>query len=233
VNWEIIHLGETESTNRWLKEHDLTANTVVWTDYQTAGRGCGSNTWESERGKNLLFSMMVHPSDIPATRQFSISMAVSMTIADVMKEYFDGVSIKWPNDIYWNDRKLCGILIEHQLSGTFIRQSIIGVGLNVNQTVFTSDAPNPVSMCQIVGYELDCQEVLQKILERFSLEDIDADRYRTLLYRKNGFYTYCDTEGQFEAELVTVEDDGHLLLRDRNGRQRRYAFKEVAFLIEN
>jgi len=160
-------------------------------------------------------------------------MAVSMTIADVMKEYFDGVSIKWPNDIYWNDRKLCGILIEHQLSGTFIRQSIIGVGLNVNQTVFTSDAPNPVSMCQIVGYELDCQEVLQKILERFSLEDIDADRYRTLLYRKNGFYTYCDTEGQFEAELVTVEDDGHLLLRDRDGRQRRYAFKEVAFLIEN
>lgn len=232
MKWEIVHLDETDSTNSWLKAHASTADTAVWTDGQTAGRGCGSNTWESEHGQNLTFSLLIHPAEVPATRQFSVSMAISLTIVDVLKDYFGEVSIKWPNDIYWRDRKLCGILIEQQLSGAFIRQSIIGVGLNVNQQVFTSDAPNPVSMRQILGHEVSREEVLQKILDRFTLQ-ADADAYRQCLYRREGYHPYRDADGVYEARLLTVEDDGHLLLQDRNGRQRRYAFKEVAFLIEN
>ena len=245
MTFDIIHIDETDSTNRWLREHgDAERNQVVWTDYQSAGRGCGTNTWESERGKNLLFSMLVHPQGLKANEQFRISMAISIAIVNALSAYlslFKGIcnprsshpsplTIKWPNDIYWQDRKLCGILIENRLAGAFVRDSIIGVGLNVNQAQFLSDAPNPVSLHQITGYEHDREALLHSVVERFAL-DINAEDYRALLYRRYGFHPYRDAEGDFQAELITVEDDGHLLLRDRNGRQRRYAFKEVSFVL--
>lgn len=233
MDWKIVHLDETDSTNRWLREQGGEEDMVVVADSQTAGRGCGTNTWESEAGQNLTFSLLVHPTMVPANAQFLISMAISLCIADVLGDYFGEVSIKWPNDIYWRDRKLCGILIEQQLSGSLIRQSIIGIGLNVNQTVFVSDAPNPVSMSQILGHEVSREEVLEKILSRFSLEAVDRDRYRSLLYRREGYHPYSDANGTFEARLLTVEDDGHLLLCDREGRQRRYAFKEVQFELSS
>jgi len=234
MKFKVIHIGETDSTNRWLREQTTgTDDVAVWTDYQTAGRGCGTNTWESERGQNLTFSLLIHPHELRANRQFAISMAISLAIADVLSGYFADVSIKWPNDIYWHDRKICGILIENRLNGPMVRDSIIGIGLNVNQRLFVSDAPNPVSMWQILGRETDREEVLLQVLERFSPYDVcpvDADRYLSMLYRREGYHAYSDAQGLFEARLVTVEADGHLLLEDRDGRQRRYAFKEVTFI---
>lgn len=250
--FDIIHINETDSTNRWLMEHgDAERNQVVWTDYQSAGRGCGSNTWESERGKNLLFSLLVHPHELKANEQFRISMAISVAIVNALSSHLSPLtphfsplnphptpltshptplSIKWPNDIYWKDSKLGGILIENQLAGAFVRDSIIGVGLNVNQKQFLGDAPNPVSLCQITGCEHERESLLHRVVERFTLE-VDTEEYRALLYRRHGFHPYRDAEGDFEAELITVEDDGHLLLCDRNGRQRCYAFKEVQFIL--
>ena len=233
MDWKIVHLDETDSTNRWLREQGGEEDMVVVADSQTAGRGCGTNTWESAPGQNLTFSLLVHPTAVPANAQFLISMAISLCIADVLGDYFGEVSIKWPNDIYWRDRKLCGILIEQQLSGSLIRQSIIGIGLNVNQTQFVSDAPNPVAMRQILGHAVSREEVLEQILSRFSLETVDRDRYRSLLYRREGYHPYRDANGTFEARLLTVEDDGHLLLCDREGRRRRYAFKEVQFELSS
>lgn len=229
--FDIIHINETDSTNRWLMEHgDAERNQVVWTDYQSAGRGCGSNTWESERDKNLLFSMLVHPHELKANEQFRISMAISVAIVKALTPHLSPLSIKWPNDIYWKDCKLGGILIENRLSGAFVRDSIIGVGLNVNQAQFVSDAPNPVSLLQMTGREHDREKLLLSVVERFAL-DVSAEEYHSLLYRRQGFHAYRDAKGDFEAELITVEDDGHLLLRDCNGQQRRYAFKEVQFLL--
>lgn len=228
--FETLHLSETDSTNRWLAAHGGDADIAVWTDFQTAGRGCGTNTWESERGQNLLFSLLIHPAALEATAQFRISMAISLAMVRALEPLTGPLRIKWPNDIYWHDRKLAGILIENQLSGRFFRQSIIGVGLNVNQTRFLSDAPNPVSLCQITGKETNREELLSRIIGAFTL-DVDPFDYRALLYRHEGFHPYCDKEGDFEAELETVEDDGHLVLRDRHGRLRRYAFKEVSFLL--
>lgn len=232
MKWEIVHIDETDSTNRWLREN-AQGDCVVVAEYQTAGRGQGSNSWESERGKNLLFSMLYHPCQIPANRQFSISMAISLAIVDALGEQIGDVSIKWPNDIYWRNGKIGGILIENQLSGSSIKDSIIGVGINVNQQQFHSDAPNPVSLWQIHGYETDRELLLNNILDRFS-EYIGKDvkeRYMGMLYRRRGFHPYCDEEGAFMAELKNVEDDGHLLLSDENGRERRYAFKEVSFIL--
>ncbi len=230
----VIHLPEADSTNRVVRDLQSADDVVVWTDFQTAGRGCGTNTWESERGQNLLFSMLIHPHETRAADQFRISMAVSLAIVDaVSHDVGEGLSIKWPNDIYWHDRKLCGILIECQLQGPYIRNCVIGVGLNVNQTQFLSDAPNPVSMRQITQRELDRETVLNRVIAAFTADQVDAERYRSLLYRRDGFHPFRDAGGMFEARLLTVEDDGHLLLQDRQARQRRYAFKEVQFIIHS
>ena len=231
--WDIRYIDETDSTNRWLQKQGGTGNMVVVADYQTAGRGCGTNSWESERGKNLLFSMLIHPTDLPAKRQFHISMAVSLAICEALGQHIGDLSIKWPNDIYWRNAKICGILIENRLQGQRICDSIIGVGLNVNQRQFHSNAPNPVSLWQISEHETDCGQLLTDILQSFSRllgQDI-RDRYLSLLYRRQGFHPYVDKDGAFMAEIVDVEDDGHLVLRDDNGRDRRYAFKEVQFII--
>lgn len=232
MEWSIIHIDETDSTNRWLKENGSERMAVV-ADYQTAGRGCGTNTWESERGKNLLFSLLIHPAEVPAVKQFRISMAISLAILDTLEQHIGDVSIKWPNDIYWRNGKLGGILIENRLQGGCIKDCIIGVGLNVNQEQFHSDAPNPVSLKRIHGQETEREQLLSDILVRFDeylTQDLKA-RYLSRLYRRKGFHPYADKDGAFMAEIIDVEDDGHLLLRDDNGQLRRYAFKEVTFVI--
>jgi BirA family biotin operon repressor/biotin-[acetyl-CoA-carboxylase] ligase len=245
MEWKIIHIAETDSTNRWLTSHGDSPRVsapftkgqspceVVWADYQTAGKGQGTNSWESERGKNLLFSILYHPQDIPANRQFQISMAVSLAIADALGEQIGDVSIKWPNDIYWRNAKIGGILIENRLMGQTIKDSIIGVGINVNQRQFHSDAPNPISLWQIHGHETDRETLLRSILDRFSLyinKDVKS-RYVNMLYRRKGFHPYCDKDGAFMAEFKDVEDDGHLVLSKENGQQCRYAFKEIQFVV--
>ncbi|MBS7285397.1 MAG: biotin--[acetyl-CoA-carboxylase] ligase [Prevotella sp.] len=237
----LIHLEETSSTNDYLchyKGEEGTLLTVVTTDYQSSGRGQGSNSWESERGANLLFSMLIHPTTLPAAQQFQLSMAISLSIVRVLQHLSPHFSIKWPNDIYWNDRKIGGILIEHQLSGTTIRQSILGIGINVNQSLFVSDAPNPVSLLQILGQPVDRDALLQAILRQWeevgnwSAQEIH-DTYLKHLYRKSGYHPYQDHQGPFMARIDTVEKDGHLVLCDEEGQLRRYAFKEVKTVISS
>ena len=235
MKWKIIHINETDSTNRYLRELGVDGDVCVWADHQTAGRGCGTNTWESERGKNLLFAMMIHPVDVPVNKQFVVSMAVANSIATVVSKYVKNVSVKWPNDIYAGDKKLCGILIENRLQGDVIKDSIIGVGLNVNQLCFVSDAPNPISLANLTGHLFDREELLRELLATFEAEWADLEgvrsRYLPRLYRRKGFHRYRDAQSEFSAEIVTVEDDGHLLLRNIDGYDHRYAFKEVEFVI--
>lgn len=209
-------------------------------DYQTAGRGQGTNSWESQRGQNLTCSLGFSPDMVKASRQYILSMAIAVTLTETLsKELPKPVSIKWPNDIYVGDKKICGILIENMLKGEYIKQCIIGIGLNVNQKRFMSDAPNPTSMALESGHDFDREEVLQSMLSHFEQlltdwnEEYIKKVYRQRLYRKEGMFHYHDKEGDFTASLVDVEDDGHLVLRDSEGRQRRYAFKEVTFVIDN
>ena len=232
--FNIIHIDETDSTNRWLKAHGE-GTMVVVADYQTAGKGCGTNSWESERGKNLTFSVMLHPVEIPASGQFRISEAVSVALCTTLEAYiYNKVEIKWPNDIYVGDQKICGILIENRLQGTTIMDSIVGIGLNVNQQTFRSDAPNPVSMYQLVGHEMDRTALLDAFLkaldEAMDSETVGTD-YRSRLYRRDGFYDYRDGQGDFQAKLLNVLDDGRLVLLDTEGTARLYAFKEVQYII--
>jgi BirA family biotin operon repressor/biotin-[acetyl-CoA-carboxylase] ligase len=238
-----IRLQETDSTNRFLHDYREDGNEkiiVVTADYQTAGKGQGSNSWESEQGKNLVFSILFYPYNVVANQQFVISMAISLAIKDALNDYLDDVSIKWPNDIYYRDKKICGILIENSLSGSKIKKSILGIGINVNQQKFMSDAPNPVSIYQIIKKQTDISNLLTSIMQKFSdvvsmLEQKEFNSirecYRNALYRRTGFYRYADTDGTFMAEIEKVEDDGHLFLKDSDNRMRKYAFKEVTFII--
>lgn len=236
MKWKIVHIDETDSTNRWLKDHGE-GTMVVATDYQTAGKGCGSNAWESERGKNLTFSMLIHPDGIAAREQFHITEVVSVALCRTLQPYiYNKVEIKWPNDIYVGDRKLCGILIENRLQGNVIVDCIIGIGLNVNQRVFLSDAPNPVSMYQLMGQELDREALLADFLQTFDQEwqsKANGSEYRELLYRKGKDGLYEAKTGRFVAKLTDVLPDGRLLLVDEEGKEHTYAFKEVSFVIEN
>lgn len=248
------HLSQTDSTSSWLRQngHKL-GNTdepvVVTADYQTAGRGQGSNHWESQPAQNLLFSLRVCPSFLSPERQFILSKTFAVALCKVLGSYADGMTVKWPNDIYWHDRKISGTLIELQLQGGRIGSAIIGAGVNINQRQFFSDAPNPVSLWQIIRQETDREEVLDSILSTFmrhygelshattgalseqKVGSIDA-LYHQKLYRKEGYHSYRDANGEFTARIDHVADNGTLHLMDSQGCSRCYSFKEVAFVIQ-
>lgn len=243
-----IHLQEVDSTNRYLRDYHRAADediTFVWSENQTAGKGCGTNTWESEGGKNLTFSVLLHPLRVPAAAQFIISMANALALREALLAYTPHIAIKWPNDIYWHDRKLAGTLIENKLYQGGIRDSIVGTGLNVNQEVFRSDAPNPVSLAQILGHTLDREEVRAKLVDRlthyFSLLDDERQwaairqQYHEALYRRDEVHSYRTADGRpFRATLLRAEDDGTLVLAEDSptGRHNlRFGFKEVEFVI--
>lgn len=240
---QTIRLRETASTNSYLREAAerelLPEESLVVAEFQTAGRGQAGNSWESEGGRNLVFSLVLYPHFLLANRQFLISQITALSVKETLEEYVDGVTVKWPNDIYRHDGKICGMLIENDLSGKELHRSVIGIGININQRVFLSDAPNPVSLAQITGREYDRDEILKKFRQRLHQRytdliqgheaDIQRD-YMKALYRRDGFYSYSDEKGWFEARIKDVEPTGHLLLELRNGELRRYAFKEVSFV---
>ena len=249
-DFPIIVLEQTDSTSRYLtslceEQHDqLGSFTTVRAEFQSAGKGQRGNSWESEAGKNLTFSFVLYPESLPAKRQFVISQVVSLGIVQVLQSYqADGFSVKWPNDIYYLDKKICGILIEVYLQGMNLGRCVCGVGININQDFFLSDAPNPISLCQIVGREVDREELLQQVLSEIRKLYLQllgggeqvvielSDLYFQHLYRKEGYYRYKDAQGEFMAKLVKVGLDGRLFLEDKERLLRSYLFKEVQYII--
>ncbi len=238
------HFTEIDSTNRWLRSNiDRCAHGfVVDADFQTAGKGQATNRWESARGENLLFSLLLEPTKVPVVQQFLLSEVVALATTDTLQQLLGhDISIKWPNDIYADDCKMCGILIETLLNGDQMAKAIVGIGLNVNQTRFVSDAPNPISMHQIAGTAFDRDEVLQlltaRILDYYDQFDMAQSalwqqRYAAALYRRTGRHLFRLPNGEtFRASIDRVEPTGHLVLRDDSDRTRTFAFKEVQFVI--
>lgn len=195
---------------------------------QTAGRGQRGNSWEAEPGMNVTLSLMLRPANVRAADQFAISEAVALGVADLLDGLgVDGVAVKWPNDVYVGNGKIAGVLIENSLTpaGMLVR-SIAGIGLNVNQTVFVSPAPNPVSLKQITGQTYDVGHVAERmvgcILRRLERGG-NHDDYRARLWRGKGVWPWTGADGsRFSAAINDVLPSGHLVL---NGKA--YAFKEV------
>lgn len=240
----IVRLESVASTNTWLSANATTLPdfTIVEAVSQPAGRGQRGNSWESEPGKNLTISVLFRPdASLVAADQFAISEATALAVADTLGEYGIEATVKWPNDIYVGDRKICGILIEHSLIGSGITHSILGIGLNINQSRFLSDAPNPVSMTNITGQEYTTDEVrdtlARKLQERLAPTASAEGRERLHrdftagLWRGDGrLYPFRDnlTGERFMAAIESVEPRGMLCLTPGG---RRYAFKEVTFEI--
>ena len=227
--------------------------TVVYTDRQTAGRGQRGNSWESEPFKNVTMSILLRPKNVAPNQQFWLSEISALAVERVLSKYIGNVSIKWPNDIYYKDFKICGMLIEHSLSGGKINYTIPGIGINVNQRVFLSDAPNPISLANVLGHEVPTSEILDGIVDEIlTMCDLLPDKadeihreFLSKLYRRDGFHEYQSTirstsadglsvleEGEhFQARIVNVHPDGMLDLMTTEGHIHTFAFKEVAFVL--
>lgn len=237
-----IRLDTVDSTMKYLACHEVVACedsfVLVTAEQQTEGRGQQGTLWESERGKNLLFSIRLDRPPLKSDRLFLISEANALALVEALDEYAEGFSIKWPNDIYIQDKKISGTLVQHTFQGAAVAHTIVGVGLNVNQMVFKSDAPNPVSLINVIGREVERERLLSAYLERFEayLQMLSSDRCEALhqrylhrLYRLGEWADYRDVQGSFSARIVDVEHAGTLVVALPDGTQRRYAFKEVQY----
>ena len=237
-----LKFHELASTNLYANSlpPDSHEGTIVIADFQSQGRGQGGNSWESEEGKNLTFSILLKPHFLKATGQFYIAIIISLALADFVSLFIDNVFIKWPNDIYVNDSKIGGILIENSIDGLYISQTIAGIGLNINQKKFLSNAPNPISFTQLTNEEYDIEDMLDTLkdiieyryimLKEREYKTID-ENYLSILYRFGQKAHYQTGNETFTGTITGVESTGELIISDEKGEERRFSYKEVSFLI--
>lgn len=228
------------STNTEVKKPGYRHGDVVIAREQTAGRGQRGNRWSSNAGENLTFSLVWEPTFLEAKRQFLLSEAVALALTDTLEHFQIRSKIKWTNDIYVGNKKICGILIEHDL-GTDgkLARTIVGIGLNVNQKEFEEWVPNPTSMALVAGRSLDLNEVFQRLYDDLEAryaqlqsapEEIEA-AYDKLIYRKGTLAPYRLPNGKrFEGVILGVKSSGELLV-ESEGMVVPYLFKEIEFII--
>ena len=241
----IIRLSQVDSTNNHavglLNRTRPEEGTVIVTDNQTMGKGLDSNRWESEPGKNLTFSLIIYPK-FAADRQFVLNKAVSLGICSFLQAELprQSVSIKWPNDIYIGDKKACGILIQNSVLGNRFDYVIVGIGLNVNQTVFVSDAPNPVSMKIATGKDYNLDILLDKLLDSVYIQydrikpetssRIETE-YHMALYRSMEWHEYIVRNRGIIARITGTNNYGQLMLEAESGEALVCDLKEVKFVF--
>lgn len=228
------------STNSEVKKPGYRHGDAVIAKEQTAGRGQRGNKWSSNPGENLTFSLVWEPTFLEAKRQFLLSEAVALALTDVLKKYEINSKIKWTNDIYVGRKKICGILIEHDLGveGRLAR-TIVGIGLNINQKEFDAWVPNPTSMALVGGKTFDVGEVFQELYDALEVrygqlqsnpEQIEKE-YDALLFRKGELATYRLPNGKsFEGVILGVKSSGELLV-ESEGMVVPYLFKEIEFVV--
>lgn len=243
-----IILDEVDSTNSYLMERladspDLPQLFAVMARSQTSGRGQRGNSWHARAGADLTCSILLRDGSIAPAEQYAVSELAAYGLLKTIARYLPEehkrrLSIKWPNDIYYEDKKIAGILIEHSITGSTIDYSILGIGLNLNETNFPAELPNPISLKQITGQDYDPEEVLLRLLKRFGfmLEDFLVGNYAEVhrlymlrLYRRRGLQPFRDHAGAFLASIKNVLPTGQIVLEREDGTVSTYAFKEVQF----
>lgn len=241
---KILKFKELSSTNNYatnyIKSNKPDSSVLIWADYQTKGKGQMGNAWESEKNTNLTFSIILLTENIAVDCHFLISKAAALSIIALLEQYKLSAEIKWPNDIYINNKKIGGILIENSIQGNTLKNSIVGIGLNVNQKKFSDELPNPTSMFLEKGKKYDLNEVLDNWQVNFTkiytmllekqYKEINKI-YFSKLFRKDGFYQYRDSESEFNAHILEVKNNGELYLEKENGDIENYFFKEVEFIL--
>lgn len=251
AHWHRRHFDEVTSTMQLLHTDRLADGEVqlVTADFQTCGHGQVNTVWESARARNLTFSFAFRPRHVAAAEQFLLSEIACLAVAHTLDAYTEGISVKWPNDVYHRDRKICGMLLTHTLHGAQIADTLVGIGLNLNQKRFEGDAQNPVSLRQIIGRSVDREQVLgdfarrfDRLLQRITQPDPESrlarrralhGEYLRRLYHREAAYDYVDVASgrRFSAHIVDVAPSGEITLRTAEGTLRHYYFKEVRFVV--
>ena len=242
---KFLHFDEINSTNVYLydkiSEKNDISDMVVVASHQSAGRGMDKNKWESEAGKNLLFSIALNVNFLEAENQFKISQAVSVAIIETLSQFIDSqkLYIKWPNDIYFGDKKLAGMLIQNTIEGKMMGVSIIGIGLNVNQIEFSKEIPNPVSLKMISGEDYDLENLLNQLVNsiKTTVESLRFDEKRDEINRKYisksyrfGIWSEYYHQNQVKSLIINGFDKyGRLLLQDKEGAEIVCDVKEIQF----
>lgn len=244
VGQNVVTLKCVDSTNNYLKDElskstPLAEGTVILAEEQFAGRGQAGNTWHSEPGKNLTFSLLLFPTFLSPEKQFLLNQTISLGINDALVKIIgEGVKIKWPNDIYFNDDKLGGVLIENILRGSVLKYAIIGIGLNINQSNFPPDIENVTSLRKILHQDYDIYKVLNELchsIEQRYLQlkagntDLLIKDYIKNLYRINAIHKFRINDFEVDGEIVGVDDNGFLKVII-DGELRKYNFKEIAYI---
>lgn len=248
ISIRFTHLEKTESTNLYIKQyaHQLSIGKnmpemwIVTTDSQTAGRGQQGTVWFSESGKNLLMSIMIRPKYLTVKDYYTLSVATALALKNAMAKCDIETLIKWPNDIYYKNYKLAGILLETECEATYISQAIIGIGLNINQKSFGLMSRNPISMSAITGKDFNRDKIKKIVIEEFTIF------YKMILQgNKSQLFTvytkslmgyghhllYKDANGEFIATVHNIKPDGHIILKRQDGTLSTYTFKEVETVI--
>ena len=246
IGQNIIKLISIDSTNSYLKElssnsEPLPEGTVIMAEHQYAGRGQRECNWEADAGKNLTFSVFLKPSFISPSDFFQLNIMVSVAINNALSKYLTkNLSIKWPNDIYFGDKKLGGILIENAIMGNKMKHTIIGIGLNVNQFYFDETLSHTaISLTQILQQEVDIINLLGEVCEQLERTYLKikagngaalVENYVANLYRLGRLAKYSHEGAVFEGEIVGITPSGLLKIQTQNGKILTFGFKEVSFL---
>lgn len=242
----IKRFRQIESTNitaeNWINTERPPEGSAVVAQYQTHGSGMAGNTWESEAGKNLLASFILYPDFLDAADQFMINKVVSLAVKECVRNFVvdQTVCIKWPNDIYAGNFKIAGILSRNSVSGNCLNYSVVGVGLNVNQDIFSNDLPNATSMKLISNHNFDVEKVLHNLGDYFAKyyewlrggkrEQID-ELYHNSLYKIGRKAPFMSMGKKFTGEIVGVTQFGFLQI-SVNGQIKEFDIKDVQFLKE-
>ncbi len=238
------YVAECDSTNTYIKEHYILdnkdVNVLLRTDYQINGKGQGENFWESEKDKNLLISFVLYIQNLLATNQFYISKWISVSLLKILSHYvnMEKLWVKWPNDIYYDDKKIAGILIENTIVGISLKKTIIGVGLNINQSNFNSSAPNPISLYQILDKEINVKEIYDKVKnillciptfdDKSFLEKVDKLYYEKLYWK--GEKHHFMIKNSIEEGVILGTDEFGFLKLYINNRVQTFDIKEVEYI---
>jgi BirA family transcriptional regulator, biotin operon repressor / biotin---[acetyl-CoA-carboxylase] ligase len=245
IGSEIIRLKEVDSTNRflmdWVSREKPGEGTLVISDFQAAGRGTDGSRWESEPGQNLTFSFLLYPSFLALEAQFYLNKVISLGLADLVSNVLPGrddIRIKWPNDIYIGNKKVAGTLIQNGIKGSKFDFCVIGIGLNVNQESFSSDAPNPVSLKIASGKSFNLEALIKQTIARIdhrynslkqgAIKEID-ESYLGLLYRVNQLAGYIYKGNPVLAKITGVNRYGQLILELPGEKIIECDLKEIKF----
>ena len=245
VGQNFVTIKEVDSTNNFLKQlasnsKPVIEGTVIMAENQTAGRGQQQNGWHAEAGKNLTFSLLLKPSFLPVTQQFDLVRAVSLGVFDALHPLLgDSLKIKWPNDIYYGNRKLGGMLIENMIQGGQIKNAIVGIGLNINQEKFPDNLPNATSVKQILQQDYDLKTLLSDICRHIEAYYLNLkagkilfvrETYLTRLYWLNEQKEYKSKDGQFAGTIKSVKDNGILVVENNKHEELEFSLKEIEFV---